>query len=86
MQHKYVRFEKLGFILWPYSDDLHHAHIGRTGRQRLQDDEIISAGFAFIKNGAVCCVGKSESLGIESRADDGLELAKQLGLEADHEQ
>ena len=77
-KHKYVRHSTAGFILWPMNYDLHHLHVGRT-LARL-GGEIVSAGFAHIGNGSVICEGESESLGIKSRPDDTVALAKQLGI------
>lgn len=76
MELKYVRFKRIGFVLWPRTDDLWHAHIGRSVR-----DPIVSAGFASVEGGKVRCWGRSESLGIGGVADDQEALAKQLGLQ-----
>ncbi len=77
-QLKYVRHSALGFVLWPMTDTLWHAHVGAMLRRA--PGEIISAGFTCVEGGVVVCCGKSESLGISSRPDDAEALAKQLGL------
>jgi hypothetical protein len=80
MELKYVRHSSLGFVLWPRSDDLWHAHIGQTlGRVR---GTIVSAGFATVAGGVVQCWGESESLQIKSQKGDSEALAEQLGLDA----
>lgn len=78
-RHKYVRHSIIGFILWPYSDDLYHSHIGELS-VGMGRGHIVSAGFAVIYDGKVTCSGKSESLRIESLPEDSKLLAKQLGL------
>jgi hypothetical protein len=78
MELKYVRHSRIGFILWPRTDDLWHSHIGNA----LPRGGIESAGFASVKGGKVQCWGKSESLGIPSAPDDSKALAQQLGLNA----
>lgn len=80
MELKYVRHSSLGFVLWPRSDDLWHAHIGQTlGRVR---GTIVSAGFATVAGGVAHCWGESESLKIKSQKGDSEALAEQLGLDA----
>ena len=79
MELKYVRHETVGFILWPRTDDLWHAHVGQTVRARA-GGKIISAGFASVAGGDVACWGTSESLGISSIPGDSEALAEQLGL------
>ena len=80
MELKYVRHSSLGFVLWPRSDDLWHAHIGQTlGRVR---GTIVSAGFATVAGGVAHCWGESESLKIKSQKSDSEALAEQLGLDA----
>ncbi len=78
VKHKYVRHSELGFILWPYSDDLYHSHVGELMDTWLRG-HIVSAGFAYIGPDSIVCNGESESLSIKSRADDSAALSKQLG-------
>lgn len=78
---KYVRHSRLGFVLWPRTDDLWHSHVGHALDTRV-DGGIISAGFASVAGGVARCWGKSESLSISSRPDDSEALAAQLGLGA----
>ena len=79
MQLKYVRHERIGFILWPRTDDLWHSHVGRLAQSKA-GGEIVSAGFVDLGGGAPRCFGMSESLGIASRDDDSDALAAQFGL------
>jgi hypothetical protein len=76
MELKYVRHARIGFVLWPRTDDLWHSHIAAT----LPRGGIESAGFASVAGGKVRCWGLSESLQIGSAPDDGKALAEQLGL------
>jgi hypothetical protein len=82
MELKYVRHSQVGFILWPRTDDLWHAHIGGLLQQRC-GGEIVSAGFARLAGGKAKCWGKSESLGIASKPDDSAALAAQLSVKTD---
>lgn len=79
VEQKYVRHSALGFVLWPRSDDLWHAHIGAV-LGRVQG-KIVSAGFCTVAEGVAHCWGESESLKIKSQRSDSAALAKQLGLE-----
>jgi len=79
MQLKYVRHERIGFILWPRTDDLWHSHVGMLAQSKA-GGEIVSAGFVDLRGGAPRCFGMSKSLGIASRDDDSDALAAQLGL------
>lgn len=79
MELKYVRHSEIGFVLWPRTDDLWHAHIGQLLRQQCRG-EIVSAGFAKLAGGKAKCWGMSESLGIASRPDDSAALAAQLAV------
>lgn len=74
MEHKYVRDRYLGFILWPTTDTIIHADIGRMSRNP------ISAGFVRFEEGKPTCFGLSLSLGIDSHPEDSGLLAEQLGL------
>lgn len=76
MKHKYVR-TKLGFVIWPMTDDVYHSHIGKA---YARSGSVISAGFSEIGNSKCYCYGESESLRIKSRAEDSEMLAEQLGL------
>lgn len=76
-EFKYVRFERIGFVLWPRTDDLWHSHVG--DRLGLKGGRILSAGFAILAGG-VHCFGLSESLGISSLPEDAQKLAEQTGL------
>ena len=76
MTHKYVRAERIGFIIWPKTDELWHSHVGAIMRRV----PIISAGFAEISENGVRCYGKSETLDMSSMLEDSSLLAAQLGL------
>ncbi len=76
---KYVRHSTLGFVLWARSDALYHERMGMVLNR--VPGAIMSAGFATLAGGFVRCWGRSESLNIDSRADDSQALADQLGLE-----
>lgn len=81
MTQKYVRHAQIGFVVWPKTDALWHAHVGElTSRRR--PGGILSAGFVDFTTAGVRCFGHSESLGIGSAPDDSEALAKQLGLTA----
>ena len=79
MQLKYVRHERIGFILWPRTNDLWHSHVGRLAQSKA-GGEIVSAGFVEFGGATPRCFGMSESLGIASRDDDSDALAAQLGI------
>ncbi len=79
MTLKYVRHDKAGFVLWPDSDDLWHVNVGDMLRNYVEG-KVISAGFVSFKSGIAVCFGRSESLRIGSRPDDGDALTKQLEL------
>lgn len=79
MSLKYIRHEKIGFILWAQTDDLWHSHMARLTNGRLPG-KVISAGFADLEGGIVRCHGRSESLNLDPLPDDSTALAKQLGL------
>lgn len=75
---KYIRHEKVGFILWPNSDELWHSTIGHLLLTHCVG-EILSAGFVYYDvSGKPVCSGRSESLGIAARADDTAALREQL--------
>lgn len=82
MELKYVRHSLVGFILWPSTGLLLHAHVGQLLGAQCKG-RIVSAGFAKLHGGKVRCHGRSESLDIASRLDDSKALAEQLGLKAD---
>lgn len=75
MEHKYIRVDGLGFVLFPRTDVVAHSRaaqlFGRAG-------EIISAGFVSFPDGKPRCFGMSESIGIGGLPDDSEALAKQL--------
>jgi hypothetical protein len=79
MPLKYIRHEKIGFILWAQTDDLWHAHMARLTNSRLPG-KVISAGFVDLQGGIVNCRGRSESLNLGPLPDDNEAMAKQLGL------
>lgn len=79
MELKYVRHSRVGFVLWPKTDALYHAHVGRL-MSAVTRGEVLSAGFARVGGGLVSCYGMSESLGIRSAKGDSEALAKQLDL------
>ena len=81
MTQKYIRHDKIGFVIWPRTDALWHAHVAESV-QRRKHGAILSAGFVTFTGGFVCCYGMSDSLGIASRPDDSEALAVQLGLTA----
>lgn len=77
MELKYVRHNKVGFILWPKFCDLMHVHVGDLLCQEV-GGQIISAGFAQMTGERAECWGVSESLNIASRSDDSDALTTQL--------
>lgn len=79
MELKYVRHSRVGFILWPKTDALYHAHVGKLLSAGTRG-EVLSAGFARVGGGLVSCYGMSESLGIRSAKGDSQALALQLDL------
>jgi hypothetical protein len=79
MEMKYIRHSKIGFILWPRTDDLCHSHVAASIRHP-KTGAVISAGFCKVHEGAVACWGRSESLNIDSRQDDAEILGQQLGV------
>lgn len=78
MAQRYVRHAAIGFVIWPKTDALWHAHVGELTSRRSPGG-ILSAGFVEFTPG-VRCYGMSESLGIESLPGDSEALAEQLGL------
>lgn len=83
---KYVRLQKVGFVLWKRTDDLFHSDVAERLRMapdlaRIRGPVVISAGFACLAHGFVRCWGRSESLDIGSLPEDAGLLAAQLGLE-----
>lgn len=82
MQLKYVRHERIGFVLWPITDEPWHSHIGRLLESKARGG-IVSAGFADLSGDRPRCFGRSESLEIGSREDDSAALAEQLGIMRD---
>ncbi len=75
-QQKYVRFVRLGFVMWPASDLLIHADLAKV----MKFDRPVSAGFVDFINGVPKCSGKSVSLDLGGRLDDDEALAAQLGI------
>ena len=78
MELKYVRHSRIGFILWPSTEDLWHKHIAELALDHA-GGEIVSTGFARLACGKAKTWGMSESLGIASMPDDSTALAEQLG-------
>ena len=78
MEHKYVRFKEVGFIVWPRTDDLWHSTVGKMYGLSC----IISAGFCWFDKteGKFECYGHSESLGISSLKEDTDLLNRQFGI------
>lgn len=76
VRQKYVRFERLGFVVFPISEDVWHAHVGNHVRRYAGN--VISAGFVVFKNGKAQCFGESESLGISSLLEDSELMTKQF--------
>lgn len=72
MTHKYVRFARVGFIVWRRTDKIWHSTIAK-----IVADKILSAGFVTFGNEPYC-YGFSESLDVGSKPDDSDALAKQL--------
>jgi len=79
--HKYIHGAAYGFILWPDSEDLHHANVAQQAEMRT-GVRPSSAGFCGITNGKVRCWGESGSTGLSAAPGDAKALAEQLGLEA----
>ena len=77
MEHKYVRFEDYGFVIWPMSHSISHADMGR---RFSVEGRPISAGFVSFAKGVVCCYGRSESLNMDRLPDDEQVLKRQLGI------
>ena len=79
MEHKYVRHNELGFILWPKAEALWHSGVGRLLLSK--GGTLVSAGFvSFQENGLPKCYGYSESLNLHSKEEDTTLLIQQLGL------
>jgi hypothetical protein len=81
-KHKYLRHSVRGFILWPSDHEMFHSHVAQTLERQYQAGSIVSAGFAFISQSGVTCMGESESLGLKSLPEDTDLLALQLGIPA----
>ena len=81
MMFKYVRHEIIGFILWPFTDDLWHKHVGDLAMRRVPG-KIVSAGFVSFDSGYPHCHGRSESLGIGCSANDSDDLASQMDVKS----
>lgn len=79
MQHKYIRHDSIGFILWPRTDELFHSDVAHS-TIRSAGGRVISAGFCSIVDGARC-FGRSGSLDMDSLPEDSAALAAQLGIE-----
>jgi len=73
--HKYIRHKQLGFILWPKTDLLIHADMAKLVGGRSQ---VMSAGFADLVAGTAVCLGRSESLDIDSLPEDSDALNTQF--------
>lgn len=73
MEHKYIRFKNIGFIIWPRTDGLWHNHVAKCVR-----DIPVSAGFAVFFGDEVKCYGMSESMGMSSLPEDSKLLRAQL--------
>ena len=80
MHHKYIRHSKIGFIIWPKTDDVWHNAMGKFICNQCFNNEILSAGFVSFKDGKPRCYGGSESLHIYSLPDDSEKIAEQFGL------
>lgn len=77
MIQKYVHFSRIGFVIWPDTDDLWHVKVGSLAN--YETGAIISAGFVeFSLDKSPRCFGKSQSLGIVSKPTDSEDLAAQL--------
>lgn len=73
MEHKYIRFQNIGFVIWPKTDSLWHSHVARFVK-----DVPVSAGFVTFGVDSVRCYGESESMGMSSLPEDSSLLIVQL--------
>jgi hypothetical protein len=80
LEHKYIRHEGVGIILWPRGmKDIRHDEMAAFVQQH-HPGAILSAGFAKFSSGTPVCFGESLSLDLSSRIDDSAVLSRQLGL------
>lgn len=73
MEHKYIRFQNIGFVIWPTTDQLWHSHVARSVK-----DIPVSAGFVVFFGDEVKCYGRSESMGMSSLPEDSKLLRAQV--------
>ena len=76
MDWKYIRYEGYGFIIWPNSDKIWHAHMAQSYQRKLSYP--ISAGFIRMTKNGPQCYGRSESLNLDSKAEDTAFLLEQF--------
>lgn len=81
---KYVRHSTVGFLVWPaQSPGLTHKEAARAARlgEDVAPGQILSAGFVhFDADQRPFCNGRSESLDLDSRADDTEALRAEWGM------
>tara|TARA_R110000772_G_C13290970_1_gene437980 strand:- start:223 stop:447 length:225 start_codon:yes stop_codon:yes gene_type:complete len=73
---KYVRHKTKGMFIFPDSQRVWHAHVGKfLGREGL-----VSAGFVRFVDGIPECYGDSESLTLGGAEDDTQVARNMMGL------
>ena len=82
MINKYIRLEKIGFVIWsgePGKSTMDwQSHYNMS---RVFPHKVTSAGFCGARFGEeLACWGESESLGIGSTSEDIFALRSQLGI------
>lgn len=83
-QLKYVRHASTGFVVWPAKfPGLSHREVARAIRsgEDVPQGQTLSAGFVqWDVDGRPLCMGRSESLDLDSRADDTDALRAEWGM------
>lgn len=78
IRQKYIRYAVKGFVIFRDTDSMVHFDVDRAIGNKF--DRVLSAGFVELGNGIVRCYGRSESMNKDSRLDDSIALANQIGI------
>ena len=90
MLNRYLRFSKLGFVVWPghipsnQNANIQHSQMADAIKATKSEEEIgklISAGFCHILGEQTVCFGFSMTTNLKSLKGDSELLTRQLNLQ-----